>query len=125
MKRHIVTITSDTTGAGTGYTDDPVNGRILNVMYEGTAASTTIDIVVTTLDTSQAVLTLANITSPKTYAPRQPIHKAADGTQIVFSSTTGGSAGYDYMYAANEKIKITVDQAGDAKSLRFCLITDG
>lgn len=124
-KRHVISLTSDTTGVAAGNTDDIVNGRILNVIYEGTAASTTIDITVTTLDTSQSVLVASNVTSPKTWAPRQPIHKAADGTALVFSSTTGGSAAYDYMYASNEKVRVSVAEAGDSKALRFVIIADG
>ena len=125
MKRHVISTTSDTTGAATVYTDDTVNGRIYNFMLEFTSATTTADVTVTTRDTSQTILAVSNVTSPKTYAPRQPIHKAADGTQIVFSSTTGGSAGYDYMYACNEQLKIVVAEVGDSKALRFCIITDG
>lgn len=125
MKRHIVSVVSDTTGAATAYTDDPINGRIYNIGLEFTAASTTADVTVTTRDTSQAILVATNITSPKTYAPRQAVHKSSDGSALVFSSTTGGSAAYDYMYACNEQLKIVVAEAGDVKSLRFWVITDG
>lgn len=125
MKRHVITITSDTTGVATGNTDDTVNGRILSIQYEGTAPSTAIDITVTTLDSSQTILVASNVTGPKRFAPRQPVHKSADGVELIFSATPGGSAAYDYMYATNEKIKVSVVQAGDAVPLRFCIITDG
>lgn len=125
MKRHVISVTTDTTGAVTAYTEDQINGRIYNIGLEFTAATTTADVTVTTRDTSQSILVASNITSPKTYAPRQPIHKNSDGTQIVFSSTTGGSAGYDYLYACNEQLKIVVAEAGDLKALRFWVISDG
>lgn len=125
MKRHVISVTSDTTGAVTAYTDEPINGRIYNIGLEFTAASTTADVTVTTRDTSQSILVASNITSPKTYAPRQPVHKNSDGTALVFSSTVSGSAAYDYLYACNEQLKIVVGEAGDLKALRFWVIADG
>lgn len=122
-QRHVISITSDTTGVGTGYTTDPVNGRILSIQYESAQATTTIDITVTTLDSSQTVLSAANVTSPKQWAPRQPLHKGSDAVQLPFSSTGLGAVG-DYFYAANEKLKIAFVQAGDEKTTRFCIITD-
>jgi len=124
MQRTIVSLTSDTTGAATGYTEQ-INGRILNVMLEFTSATTTADVTITTLDTSQTILAVSNVTSPKTYAPRQAIHKSSDGVALVFSATVGGSAAYDYLYAANEKLKIVVAEVGDSKALRFCILSDG
>ncbi len=115
-----VTVTSDTTGTGSGNTATIPYGRIHTILFNSTAMSTTVDITVTTLNTSQTVWAQSNVTSPITVSPRQATHTTTGGQLSL--STTGGSGDGDYIYAINEPIRVSVVQAGDEKAGTFTFI---
>lgn len=118
--KQTITVISDTTGVGSADTDSIPYGRIHTILFNSTAMSTTVDITVTTLNTSQTVWAQSNVTSPITVSPRQATHTTTGGQLSL--STTGGSGDGDYIYAINERIRVSVAQAGDEKAGTFTII---
>jgi len=120
-ERHTVTVTTDASGAGTGYTP-VVTGRIINVIYTKPASGgydDGVDFAVTLEETGQTVWDEDNVNASKTVAPRQPTH-ATDGTASLYAS--GGEPVEDYILAASERVKIAVANGGSTKTGTFTVV---
>jgi len=118
---HVVTLTTNADGAATGYTP-VVNGKILSIIYDKTDFADGVDFNITTEDTLQNVWVETNVDADKTVCPRQPIHSTA-GVASLFAAA--GEPVEDYIYAANERIKIIVDDGGNVTSGVFRVIVGG
>jgi hypothetical protein len=118
ITRHQVDITTDGSGAGTGYTP-VVSGRVLNVIYVKNNFADTVDFTVTTEKLGQNVWTEANVTANKTVAPGQPTHTQA-GVPVVQGETS--SPVNDYLPVANDRVKVVVANGGNATTGRFYVI---
>lgn len=118
LKEHAVTVTTDGSGDGTGYTPH-VTGKVIQIRYVNTDLSTP-DITVTREDTGQALWTEAGVASNKLVLPRQGVHDLAgasatyDGTRLI------REPGYIY----RDRVKIVVAGAGDTKSGTFHVMID-
>jgi len=115
LKRHTLSITTDASGDGTGYTP-VVNGRVLDVQYVETDYATTVDFTITGAITSKEILSLSGITASTTWLPRIQVHDSADGTGLLYNV---GRKVCEPVCLANERVKITVAQGGNAKSGTF------
>lgn len=112
--RQKVTLTTDASGNCTAYTEQPVSGPVLAVLYtRGTLDATTTDITVSTEITAQTVLTLTNVTASGNYYPRSVNH-GNTGTALT---------GVEPIYAAQERIKIVVAQGGNVGTGSIYIIT--
>lgn len=121
--KHTVTVTTGASdGKGSAYTP-VVNGRILNVIYtkaSGEAAYTDgVDVDITTEGTALAIIDKDNMDASVTYAPRQAIHSTT-GVAALYSAD--GTAVTDFIYVANERIKIAVENGGNSKTGTFTVI---
>lgn len=117
---HEVPVTTNSSGAATVYSG-PINGRVLNVIYEKTDFADTVDFTITLETTGQNVWTEENVTAAKTVAPRQATHSTA-GVAALYAAT--GTAVNDHVYAARERVKIVVANGGATKTGTFKVIAD-
>ena len=113
-QKHTVTVTTATSGVGTGYTP-VVTGRIAAVIYTkatGGLASTS-DLTVTTEDSAQAVWSATNINATTTVHPLAP-GNLSDGSSSSLTEVP--------IFAAQERVKIAIAQGGNAKVGTFTVI---
>ena len=123
VRKHTVTLTTDASGDAVGYTDQPVSGAILGVIYDAPAdAGAGTDLVVSTTDTGQTVLTLTDVGTTDTIAyPRSAVQDAVgadatlDGTRLM----------REPIYAAGETITVTIADGGDTKTFNVHLLVGG
>jgi len=121
IEHYDISIETDGSGDGVGYFPR-VEGRILTVMYakDGTAPyAATADFTITTEATAQNVWSETDINASKTVCPRQPTH---DYQGVASLYAAAGEPVEDYIYAANERVKVVVAQGGDTKVGKFTLI---
>lgn len=121
-RRHTVDITTASDGSATAYTDAVVNGRVLSVHYakDGTTPfDNGVDFTLTTETTGQNVWVETNVNASATRVPRQATHSTA-GVASLFAA--GGTAVEDFVYAADERVKIVIAQGGNAKLGRFHIL---
>lgn len=130
VNKDTVEITVDSGGDGSGYTE-VINGRILSIVYvrdpaspandylEPSSPTAGFDFTIITEDTTQNLWVEAGITDAKTVAPRQPTHDYVGDASLYASS---GEAVEDYIYAANERIKIEVANAGSLTTGSFTIL---
>lgn len=110
-----VTITTDGSGAAEVYSGY-VNGRIIALGYRPGDIETGATVTVTTETTVQAVLVKASAgTSNLWFYPRIAESKNTDGSALT---------SYDYICAANERVKIVVATGGDTLSGEMLVVTD-
>src|ERR1017187_8214174 len=92
ITNYLVSVTTNASGAFTGYTPMPVSGRLEHIRYVPNASTpldTGADVTVTGESSGIAVTTLTDIgTSAFTTAPRQAIH-GATGSAITYDGTHG------------------------------------
>ncbi len=121
---HTVTITTAADGTGTGYTPT-VTGKILNVRYTKATSGgydDGIDIDVETEATGQTIWSQDDVNATALVAPRQATHSTA-GVASLYAA--GGEPVEDYIYACNERIKISVGSGGEVKTGTFLVIVGG
>jgi hypothetical protein len=120
VKRYSIPVTTSAGGAFTGYTDEPVMGRVLQVSYvpDGTSPlDTGADLDITGEISGAVVANHDNIgTSAFTRAYRQAKHDVA-GAALLYAA--GGTAQVDDIYIANERLKLVIAAGGDTKSGTF------
>ena len=106
---HNVSITASTTAVGSGLTDVIPYGYVQSIQVTLGTFSTTMDITVTTANTSRTILAQSNIIADTVIHPR---------VEVV--TTAGVSAGaYEKVMVVNEAIKIDVVQAGNGGAGSF------
>lgn len=115
VERHVVTITTDASGDGTGYTPN-VTGRILGIRYVKTDYDNGVDFTITLEATGEAILTGTNINASQSFYPRAPVQDEA-GADALFAA--GGTKLRDPVAAARDRVKIVVAQGGNAKTGAF------
>ncbi len=120
IQRHEVTITTDASGDGTGYTS-ALTGRIHAIRYVKTDYDNGVDFTITLEKTGEAILTGTNINATDSFYPRVPVDDEA-GADALFAA--GGTKLRDKVAAANDRVKIVVAQGGNAKSGTFHVIVE-
>lgn len=116
-ERHAVSLTTDASGAATGYTP-AVTGRVLAVIYAKTDFADGIDFVVSLEATAEVILTGTNVNASAAFYPRVPVDDEAgadatlDGTRKMREPVT----------AVNDRVKIVVASGGDTKSGTFHIV---
>lgn len=109
--RQTVTITTNGSGTGTGYTD-VVNGRILHIRYVKTDYANGSTFTVTGDTTGASIWTESSVNASAERLPKQATHSTA-GAAALYAAA--GTAVLDYIPIANERIKIVVTNGGDTK----------
>lgn len=121
VERHEVSITTAADGTAAGYTP-VITGRIINVIYAKDGANPFtdgVDFDVTLDATGQEVWNEDNVNASKTVAPRQATH---DTVGLASLYAAAGEPVEDYIYAANDRAKVSVASGGDTKVGTFTVI---
>lgn len=121
-ERHTVSITTDASGDGTGYTTQNVTGRILQVQYVKAGSGNYadgVDFTVTEEATGNTIWQESNVNASAIRAPRQPTHSTA-GAAALYAA--GGAAVNDHIHVVNSRIKIVVAQGGNAGTGTFHIV---
>lgn len=120
VKLYTIAVTTNTSGAYTGYTDDPINGPVLQIRYvpDGSnALDTGSDLDIVGESTGIVVSNKDNIgTSAFTVAPRQATH---DNLHAASLYAAGGEPVEDYIFICGERLKLDIAQGGDTKEGTF------
>lgn len=120
-ERHRIALTTDTTSGVTAYTTGPgVTGKIQSIIYYQHATvpfTTTCDLTISVEGTSQVIYSTTGLDASEVISPRIPIHNT---TGAVLASSTAAAAGSiatqtDYIYLANDRVKVVVASAGASK----------
>lgn len=115
IKRYTIPLTTSSGGAATGYSEEPVTGRVLQVAYVpgAQAIDTNGDLDITLETTGVVVANHDNIgTTAFTRCYRQPTHEE-DGSEQEFAS---GLSVHEPVYVSGERIKAVIANGGDTKS---------
>ena len=119
---HVITITTDASGDGAGYT--PVlNGKIINIIYIKPASGhydDGVDFAITAEDSGLGLWTESTVNASKTVSPRQPTH-----TQVGAANSTSGDVLLGDIFVTKERVKIVVDDGGNTKTGTFKVIVGG
>lgn len=115
-QRHAVTVTTASDGSATAYTDKAVTGAVLSIQYVKIDYTDGVDFTITAETTGQGLWTESNVNASATRCPRQPTHDAV-GAASLYAAT--GEPVEDYIYLANERVKIVLASGGNAKSGTF------
>jgi hypothetical protein len=121
-RRFVVDITTAADGSATAYTDSVVNGRVLSIHYakDGTTPfDNGVDFTITTETTGQNLWVETNVNAGASRAPRQATHSTAGAASLY---AAGGTAVEDFVYAADERVKVVIAQGGNAKLGRFHIL---
>lgn len=116
-ERHVVSITTNASGDGTGYTPT-VTGRILSVIY--TPDSTNpyaggANITVTLEATGETILGSQAVSAAFTKYPRPITHNPSTWAEADYR-------GEQTIVAANDRVKIVVSGGGANKTGRFDIV---
>lgn len=126
LTRHVVSVTTDSDGAATGYTDVPVNGFIHSIRYIPDGSSpldTNADVDITGEATGIVVLDDDNIgTSAYTVMPR---FATTDQTNTASLYASGGEPVEDRVGIANERLKVVIASGGDTLTGVFHILVEG
>lgn len=116
ISRNTVIITTDASGAGTGYTP-AISGKILQIRYVHSTYDANWDLAITGEDTGIAVLTKTNEgAASASYAPRQPVHATANAAVVTYDGTRGVA---EPVCVWDERVKIVVAEGGNTKTGTF------
>lgn len=124
MTTYTVVITTDATGAGTGYTP-VICGYVESIRYAKTDYANSVTLVVTGETTGTAILSLAagQMDASVTKNPRCPVHSVAAGAALLYAAA--GEAVTDKLAIAGERIKLVVAAGGDTKAGTYYVTVTG
>jgi hypothetical protein len=111
-ERHAVSLTTNASGAATGYTDR-VTGRVLAVVYTKADFANGVDFTITAEATAEPILTLTDQNASGVFYPRLGVH-GSTGAALLYAA--GGTAVCEPVAVANDRVKVVVAQGGDTKT---------
>lgn len=117
IKRHAVTVVTNSSGDGTGYTDVIDYGEIKQVRYAKAGSGNFadgVDFVVSLEDTGVIVWDEDDVNASGTRCPQQATHLNTTGAAALYAG--GGSAVLAPVVVAGERIKVVVASGGDTKT---------
>jgi hypothetical protein len=123
MRRFKLTVTTAADGTATAYTPR-LTGKIHQIEYvkDGSNAYTDgVDFTITGEATGVGLWTEANVNASAVRAPRMPTHSQV-GVASLFAA--GGTAVQVPVALANDRVKITLAQGGNAKVGVFHILVD-
>ena len=116
-----VTIVTASDGTGIGYTS-VLNGRVLSIIYSkaGSGSYTDgVDFDITGETTGQIIWDQDNVNASAQIQPRQATHSTAGAASLYAAA---GTAVNDFIYIANERIKISIANGGDTHTGTFTVL---
>lgn len=123
MKRFKVTVTTAADGSAVAYTPR-LSGKIHQIEYVKAGANSYadgVDFTITGEATGVNLWTEANVNASAVRAPRQPTHSQA-GAAALYAA--GGTAIQERVALANDRVKISLAQGGNAKVGTFHILVD-
>lgn len=117
-ERHVVVVTTDANGAGTGYSPN-ITGRILTIRYLKTDFAADVDFAITLEATDESLWTKEDVDDSATVCPRQATH---DGLGAASLYAGAGEPVEDYIVAVNDRVKIAIAAGGSGKVGTFHVI---
>lgn len=117
-QRHVVEITTDSSGNGTGYTP-LVTGKLSQIRYVKDTFDNGVDFTITADATGETLWAENDVNASATRAPRQATHTTV-GAAALYAA--GGTAVLDGILLANDRVKIVVAQGGNAKHGTFHVV---
>ncbi|RKQ70125.1 hypothetical protein [Oceanibaculum indicum] len=116
--RHVVALTTNSSGAAEAYSDT-VTGRVLAIRYVKDSFANGVDFTITAEATGETIWAENDVNASASRAPRQGTH-GTDGAAALYAS--GGTAVRDFIYLANDRVKIAVASGGNATSGTFHIL---
>lgn len=113
VQKKTIALVGSAGGTGTFYSD-VVSGKILSVTYTKDATNpleATLDMTITVEGTAQAVLSLTDQNASATWAPRQAVIVNTSAAALLYST---GNPVEDYIFMADDRVKVVIAQAGAA-----------
>jgi hypothetical protein len=109
LDREVISVTTDSSGDGTGTSVSTISGRIYAIEYDKGTFADGVDITITCSGSliSQTLLTLTDANSDDWYYPRAVMHDESG------NALTGTAGGDRVPMLAIGKILVTVAQGGD------------
>lgn len=123
IQRHVVDVVTDASGDSVVYSPR-VNGKISAIHYVkhgSNAFADTVDFTIVSEATGETIWTESNVTASKTCYPRAAMHTTAGVAALL---AAGGEALRDKIAVADDRVKITIAQGGDAKNGQFLLVVE-
>ena len=109
VERHSITLTTAADGSATVYSPH-VTGRVLGIRVVVGTLDTGTDLTITAEATGEAIMTVANVAANTSYYPRVGVNAASDGAAATLDGTR---LMRDYVYLANDRVKIIAAQGGN------------
>lgn len=119
MKRYTVSVTTAADGTATAYTPRRVSGEIVQIEYAKTDFADGVDFTIEGEATGIDLWVESNVNASAVRAPRQATHTNV-GAAALYAS--GGVAVLDRIALANDRVKISIAQGGNAKSGTFHIL---
>jgi len=120
MRRFKVSLTTAADGTVIGYTPR-IAGKIHQIEYVKTDIASGVDFTITGEATGINLWTESDVNASAVRAPRQPSHTQAGGAALYAS---GGVGVLVPIALANDRVKISIAQGGNAKSGTFHVLVD-
>lgn len=118
FRRFQVTITTDAAGAGTGYTEEPVNGYVHQIVYDKTDFDNGSTMTVTGESSGTAIWTESNVDADAVRLPRTQVC-GPTGTALTYDGTRIVA---EPVALANERVKIVIASGGNTKTGTFYVV---
>lgn len=119
-QRYVVELTTNSSGAATGYTP-VIDGRLSALHYVKTDFADGVDFTITAEATGQTLWTDTNVNASEIVAPRQPTH-AGDGSASLYAGS--GEPVEDKIVLAKDRVKIVIGSGGDTKTGTFHVVLE-
>jgi hypothetical protein len=120
LRRFEVSVTTDASGDAIAYTPY-LSGYIHDIQYEKTDYADGVDFAITGEATGRTIWAQSNVNAAAIVAPRQPTHTTA-GVASLYAAA--GTAVNDRIALSRDRIKIVVDEGGNAKVGNFVITVD-
>lgn len=124
VKKHVVAVKTNASGDATAYTAEPLNGRILKIIYTKHPTNpfdAGVDFTITTEDTKQNLWTANDVNTSKSVCPAEKVQDTS-GENIVYTIGEVNFNVYAYINAAFERVKIVVSNGGNARDGTFTIL---
>jgi len=117
VERHSVAVVSDASGDATAYSP-VITGRILAISYVKTDYTDGVDFTITSDVSLQSIWAESNVNAAAIKYPRAGVHDVVG----VAATLDGTRLARDHIFVANERVKIVIAAAGNAKTGTFVIL---
>lgn len=124
VKKHVVAVKTNTSGGATAYTAEPLNGRVLKIIYTKHPTNpfdAGVDFSITTEDTGQNLWIESDVNVSKSVCPAEKVQDI-NGADIIYTIGEVNFNVYAHINAAFERVKIVIAAGGDSKDGTFTIL---